>query len=253
MKSIAVIGLDRFGYTLAVTLSQLGHQVLCIDENEKAIQSVADQVTNAVCANTTNEAALRAAGIKSFDSAVICISDPLRAEAKAAIKALHDCGIKRVVMMTGDNERTAAAVAASVGVDEYHAEVLPEDKANYIRKAKAEGHKVIMIGDGVNDSPALSEADAGIAIGTGAAIAKEIADITISSEDLFELVTLRKLSKALMERIDRNYRFIVGFNLGLIICGVSGVMLPTTSALLHNMSTLAISLHSMTNLLPEEE
>ena len=186
-------------------------------------------------------------------AAVICISDPLRAEAKAAIKALHDCGIKRVVMMTGDNERTAAAVAASVGVDEYHAEVLPEDKANYIRKAKAEGHKVIMIGDGVNDSPALSEADAGIAIGTGAAIAKEIADITISSEDLFELVTLRKLSKALMERIDRNYRFIVGFNLGLIICGVSGVMLPTTSALLHNMSTLAISLHSMTNLLPEEE
>ena len=186
-------------------------------------------------------------------AAVICISDPLRAEAKAAIKALHDCGIKRVVMMTGDNERTAAAVAASVGVDEYHAEVLPEDKANYIRKAKAEGHKVIMIGDGVNDSPALSEADAGIAIGTGAAIAKEIADITISSEDLFELVTLRKLSEALMERIDRNYRFIVGFNLGLIICGVSGVMLPTTSALLHNMSTLAISLHSMTNLLPEAE
>ena len=186
-------------------------------------------------------------------AAVICISDPLRAEAKAAIKALHACGIKRVVMMTGDNERTAAAVAASVGVDEYHAEVLPEDKANYIRKAKAEGHKVIMIGDGVNDSPALSEADAGIAIGTGAAIAKEIADITISSEDLFELVTLRKLSKALMERIDRNYHFIVGFNLGLIICGVSGVMLPTTSALLHNMSTLAISLHSMTNLLPEEE
>ena len=182
-------------------------------------------------------------------AAVICISDPLRAEAKAAIKALHDCGIKRVVMMTGDNERTAAAVAASVGVDEYHAEVLPEDKANYIRKAKAEGHKVIMIGDGVNDSPALSEADAG----TGAAIAKEIADITISSENLFELVTLRKLSEALMERIDRNYRFIVGFNLGLIICGVSGVMLPTTSALLHNMSTLTISLHSMTNLLPEAE
>ena len=182
-------------------------------------------------------------------AAVICISDPLRAEAKVAIKALHDCGIKRVVMMTGDNERTAAAVAASVGVDEYHAEVLPEDKANYIRKAKAEGHKVIMIGDGVNDSPALSEADAG----TGAAIAKEIADITISSENLFELVTLRKLSEALMERIDRNYRFIVGFNLGLIICGVSGVMLPTTSALLHNMSTLTISLHSMTNLLPEAE
>ena len=186
-------------------------------------------------------------------AAVICISDPLRAEAKAAIKALHDCGIKRVVMMTGDNERTAAAVAAAVGVDEYHAEVLPEDKAAFIRKAKAEGHKVIMIGDGVNDSPALSEADAGIAIGTGAAIAKEIADITISSQNLFELVTLRKLSEALMARIDRNYRFIVGFNLGLIFCGVTGIMLPTTSALLHNMSTLAISLQSMTNLLPEEQ
>ena len=186
-------------------------------------------------------------------AAVICISDPLRAEAKAAIKALHDCGIKRVVMMTGDNERTAAAVAAAVGVDEYHAEVLPEDKAAFIRKAKAEGHKVVMIGDGVNDSPALSEADAGIAIGTGAAIAKEIADITISSQNLFELVTLRKLSEALMARIDRNYRFIVGFNLGLIFCGVTGIMLPTTSALLHNMSTLAISLQSMTNLLPEEQ
>ena len=186
-------------------------------------------------------------------AAVICISDPLRAEAKAAIQALHDCGIKRVVMMTGDNERTAAAVAAAVGVDEYHAEVLPEDKAAFIRKAKAEGHKVIMIGDGVNDSPALSEADAGIAIGTGAAIAKEIADITISSQNLFELVTLRKLSEALMARIDRNYRFIVGFNLGLIFCGVTGIMLPTTSALLHNMSTLAISLQSMTNLLPEEQ
>lgn len=184
-------------------------------------------------------------------AAVICIADPLRAEAKAAIQALHECGIKRVVMMTGDNERTAAAVASAVGVDKYHAEVLPEDKADYIRKAKAAGHKVIMIGDGVNDSPALSEADAGIAIGTGAAIAKEIADITVSSEDLFELVTLRKLSEALMARIDRNYRFIVGFNLGLIICGVTGVMLPTTSALLHNMSTLAISLQSMTNLLPE--
>lgn len=186
-------------------------------------------------------------------AAVICISDPLRAEAKAAIKALHDCGIKRVVMMTGDNERTAAAVAAAVGVDEYHAEVLPEDKAAFIRKAKAEGHKVVMIGDGVNDSPALSEADAGIAIGTGAAIAKEIADITISSQNLFELVTLRKLSEALMARIDRNYRFIVGFNLGLIFCGVTGIILPTTSALLHNMSTLAISLQSMTNLLPEEQ
>ncbi len=184
-------------------------------------------------------------------AAVICISDPLRAEAKDAIRALHDCGIDKVVMMTGDNERTAAAVAKAVGVDEYYAGVLPEDKANFIRKEREAGRCVIMIGDGVNDSPALSEADAGIAINTGAAIAKEIADITISSEDLFELVTLRKLSEALMERIHRNYRFIVAFNLMLIICGVAGVIQPTTSALLHNISTLGISLRSMTNLLPE--
>ena len=152
-------------------------------------------------------------------------------------------------MMTGDNRKTAEAVAQQVGVDEFHAEVLPEDKAEYIRRAKAEGHTVLMIGDGVNDSPALSEADAGIAINTGAAIAREIADITISSEDLFELVTLRRLSTALMTRIHKNYRFIVGFNLMLIVLGVTGVIQPTLSALLHNMSTLGISLKSMTNLL----
>lgn len=155
-------------------------------------------------------------------------------------------------MMTGDNEKTAATVARAVGVDEYHAGVLPEDKAAYIRARRAEGHTVIMIGDGVNDTPALSEADAGIAINTGAAIAREIADITISSQDLFELVTLRRLSEALMGRIDRNYRFIVSFNLMLIILGVTGVIQPTLSALLHNMSTLGISLRSMTNLLPEK-
>ena len=186
-------------------------------------------------------------------AAVICIHDPLRREAKAAVRALHDCGIDKVVMMTGDSRRTAEAVAAEVGVDEVFAEVLPEDKAAYIRSEKAAGRKVIMIGDGVNDSPALSEADAGIAIATGAAIAREIADITISSEDLFELVTLRRLSEALMDRIHRNYRFIVGFNCSLIALGVAGILPPATSALLHNLSTLAVSMKSMTNLLPEEE
>lgn len=186
-------------------------------------------------------------------AAIICIYDPLRSEAKDAIAALHKCGLSKVVMMTGDNKKTAKAVAKIVGVDEYYAEVLPEDKADFIRSEKAKGRKVIMIGDGVNDSPALSEADAGIAINTGAAIAKEIADITIASENLFEIVTLRKLSEALMARIHRNYRFIVSFNLMLIILGVSGVILPTTSALFHNMSTLGISLKSMTNLLEEKD
>ena len=186
-------------------------------------------------------------------AAVICISDPLRAEAADAIRALHACGIRKVVMMTGDNEKTAASVARAVGVDEYHAEVLPEDKAAYIRQARRTGHCVMMIGDGVNDTPALSEADVGIAINTGAAIAREIADVTIASEDLNELVTLRRLSQALMRRIHRNYRFIVSFNCMLIGCGVAGIIQPTTSALLHNMSTLGISLRSMTNLLPEPE
>ena len=184
-------------------------------------------------------------------AAVICISDPLREEAKDAIAALHALGINKVVMMTGDNRHTAEAVAAKVGVDEFHAEVLPEDKAAFIRQEHEKRRCVLMIGDGVNDTPALSEADAGIAINTGAAIAKEIADITISSEDLFELVTLRRLSMALMKRIHSNYRFIVGFNLMLIGCGVAGFMPPTTSALLHNMSTLGIGLKSMTNLLEE--
>ena len=186
-------------------------------------------------------------------SAVICIHDPLRREAKDAIRALHECGIDKVVMMTGDNRRTAESVAAEVGVDEVYAEVLPEDKAAFVRSEKEKGRTVIMIGDGVNDSPALSEADAGIAISTGAAIAREIADITVASEDLFALVTLRKLSEALIDRIHRNYRFIVGFNLSLIVLGVAGILPPTTSALLHNMSTLGISLKSMTNLLPEGE
>ena len=186
-------------------------------------------------------------------AAVICIHDPLRREARAAVRALHESGFANVVMMTGDNRRTAEAVAAEVGVDAVYAEVLPEDKAAFIRQEKAKGHTVIMVGDGVNDSPALSEADAGIAISTGAAIAREIADITVSSEDLFALVTLRKLSQALMERIHGSYRFIVGFNLTLIALGVAGVLPPATSALLHNGSTLGISLRNMTDLLDDEE
>ena len=186
-------------------------------------------------------------------AAVICIHDPLRREAQAAVAALHRCGFANVVMMTGDNRKTAEAVARQVGVDAVYAEVLPEDKAAFIRQEKAKGHTVIMVGDGVNDSPALSEADAGIAISTGAAIAREIADITIASEDLFELVTLRQLSEALMRRIHRNYRFIVGFNFSLIVLGVAGILPPTTSALLHNMSTLGISLKSMTDLLPDKQ
>ena len=186
-------------------------------------------------------------------AAVICIHDPLRREAREAVRALHESGFTNVVMMTGDNRRTAEAVAAEVGVDAVYAEVLPEDKAAFIRQEKAKGHTVIMVGDGVNDSPALSEADAGIAISTGAAIAREIADITVASEDLFALVTLRKLSQALMERIHGSYRFIVGFNLTLIALVVAGVLPPTTSALLHNGSTLGISLRNMTDLLDENK
>ena len=186
-------------------------------------------------------------------AAVICIHDPLRREAKDAVKALHESGFTNVVMMTGDNRRTAESVAAEVGVDAVYAEVLPEDKAAFIRQEKEKGHTVIMVGDGVNDSPALSEADAGIAISTGAAIAREIADITVASEDLFELVTLRKLSEALMARIHGSYRFIVTFNLSLIALGVAGVLPPAISALLHNTSTLGIGLKNMTDLLEEHE
>ena len=185
-------------------------------------------------------------------AAVICIHDPLRREAKDAVKALHESGFTNVVMMTGDNRRTAESVAAEVGVDAVYAEVLPEDKAAFIRQEKEKGHTVIMVGDGVNDSPALSEADAGIAISTGAAIAREIADITVASEDLFELVTLRKLSEALMARIHGSYRFIVTFNLSLITLGVAGVLPPAISALLHNTSTLGIGLKNMTDLLEDE-
>ena len=186
-------------------------------------------------------------------AAVICIEDPLREEAADMVRQLKAEGISKVVMMTGDSERTAASIARRVGVDEYYAEVLPEDKARFVENEKASGKKVIMIGDGINDSPALSAADAGIAISDGAEIAREIADITIAADDLRELVTLKRLSNELMKRIHRNYRFIVGINSGLIGLGVGGVIRPTTSALLHNTSTIAISLKSMQNLLPETE
>ena len=182
-------------------------------------------------------------------AAVICIEDPLREEADAVISALHRQGIKKIVMMTGDSERTARAIVARIGVDEYYSEVLPEDKAGFVEREKKLGHKVIMIGDGINDSPALSAADAGIAISEGAEIAREIADITISEDNLYQLVTLRAISRGLIDRIDRNYRCVIGFNLALILLGVGGVIAPATSALLHNTSTLAISLKSMTNLL----
>lgn len=185
-------------------------------------------------------------------AAVICIEDPLRPEAADAVRALKTAGIKHVVMMTGDSERTAAAIAKRVGVDEYYAEVLPEDKANYIEKCRARGSKVIMVGDGINDSPALSAADAGVAISDGAEIAREIADITVAADDLYQLVILKNLSNLLMKRIHRNYRVIVGFNTGLIGLGVAGILQPTTSALLHNTSTLLISLNNMKPLLNEE-
>jgi heavy metal translocating P-type ATPase len=182
-------------------------------------------------------------------AAVICIEDPLREEASAVIESLKRVGISKVVMMTGDNEQTAREIAHRVGVDEYYAEVLPEDKAGFVEREKAQGRKVIMIGDGVNDSPALSAADAGIAISDGAEIAREIADITIGADDLYQIVTLKALSNALMKRIGKNYRMIVAINAALILLGVGGIIQPTTSALLHNASTLAISLKSMENLI----
>ena len=182
--------------------------------------------------------------------AVICIEDPLREEAADAIRQLKEAGITKVVMMTGDSERTAAVIAKRVGVDVYYSEVLPEDKADFIEREKAAGRKVVMIGDGINDSPALSAADAGIAISDGAELAREIADITIAAEDLREIVILKRLSNAMINRIQGNYRGVVGINAALIALGVAGIIRPTTSALLHNASTLAISLKSMGNLLP---
>ncbi len=187
--------------------------------------------------------------IEGVLAAVICIEDPLREEAEAVISSLKKVGIKKVVMMTGDSERTAKVIAQKVGVDEYYSEVLPEDKARYVEKEKDMGRKVIMVGDGVNDSPALSAADVGIAISDGAEIAREIADITMGADNLYEIVTLKAISNALMKRIHKNYRFIVGFNTGLIALGVGGILQPATSALLHNTSTLLIGLESMKNLI----
>ena len=185
-------------------------------------------------------------------AAVICIHDPIRQEAFPVINSLKRAGISKVVMMTGDSDRTAKAIAKRVGVDVYYSEVLPEDKANFVEQEKAAGRKVIMIGDGINDSPALSAADIGIAISDGAEIAREIADVTMSGDDLSEIVTLKLISNKLMKRIHKNYRNIVGFNTALIILGVTGILQPTVSALLHNTSTLYISLKSMENLLEEE-
>ena len=182
---------------------------------------------------------------------VICIADPLRPEAASVLRQLRCLGFTNTVMMTGDSERTARAIAGQVGVDHYFAEVLPEDKANFVQKAKAEGHTVVMIGDGINDSPALSAADIGIAINSGAAIAREIADVTIKADSLEELVLLKSIANALQHRVSANYRFVLTFNSTLIVLGALGILQPATSAMLHNLSTIGISLKSMTNLLPE--
>jgi P-type E1-E2 ATPase len=184
-------------------------------------------------------------------SAAIGIYDPLRPEAKEIVNLLHEAGLQKVVMLTGDNRSAAAAIAKELNIDDYRAEVLPEDKAAFIRAEQEAGRKVIMIGDGINDAPALSLADVGVAIGSGASIAREVADITIAAEDLRELVLLRELSEKLMRRIGRNYRFVMGFNSGLILLGALGVLAPATSALLHNTSTLLLSMDCLTNLLAE--
>ena len=182
---------------------------------------------------------------------VICIADPLRPEASRVLRALRGLGITNTVMMTGDSERTAAAIAKQVGVDQFFAEVLPEDKAAFVQKAKSEGHTVVMIGDGINDSPALSAADVGIAITSGAAIAREIADVTIKADSLEELVVLKTIANSLQRRVSANYRFVLTFNSALIALGAMGILQPASSAMLHNLSTIGISLKSMTNLIPE--
>ena len=184
---------------------------------------------------------------------VICIADPLRPEASRVLRALRGLGITNTVMMTGDSERTAAAIAKQVGVDQFFAEVLPEDKAAFVQKAKSEGHTVVMIGDGINDSPALSAADVGIAINSGAAIAREIADVTIKADSLEELVVLKTIANSLQRRVSANYRFVLTFNSALIALGAMGILQPASSAMLHNLSTIGISLKSMTNLIPEEK
>ncbi len=184
---------------------------------------------------------------------MVCLEDPLRPEAADVIAKLRLAGFNNIVMMTGDSKHTAQNVARQVGVDDFYAEVLPEEKAGFVQKEKAKGHTVVMIGDGINDSPALSEADCGIAISEGAQIARQIADAVISEDDLYKLVTLKELSKLLMKRIHFNYRFVVGFNFGLIVLGLFGIIAPATSATLHNGSTIALGLHSMTNLKREKK
>ena len=216
-------------------------------EDEHCVIPAGEQAKFDALPDTYSHLYLAVSGVLA---AVICVEDPLRPEAADVIRGLRELGVSKLVMMTGDNEKTARAVAETVGVDAYYAEVLPEDKAAFVRAEHAAGRKVIMLGDGVNDSPALSEADAGVAISDGAAIAREVADITVSADDLYALLTLKCLSDALMERIHSNYRKIISFNFLLICLGVAGVLPPATSALLHNASTLAISLKSMTKLLP---
>jgi P-type E1-E2 ATPase len=202
-----------------------------------------------LCQGSLNEYSLLYLSVSGSLAAVICIDDPVREGVQEVIAELRDKGFSRIVMMTGDSRKTAAFVAGKTGVDEYIPEVLPEDKAEFVRSARESGHKVIMIGDGINDSPALSEADAGIAVNTGAAIAREIADITIEAEDLRELIVLRNISDALMHRIDRDYRVIISFNSLLILLGAFGIIAPATSAMLHNLSTIGISLYNMTDLI----
>jgi P-type E1-E2 ATPase len=191
-------------------------------------------------------------GIGGVLSAAIGISDPLRPEARLAVEGLHAEGIDKAVMLTGDNRRAAGPVAAALGIDEYRAEILPEDKADFIKAEHEAGRTVIMIGDGINDTPALSLADVGIAVGSGAVIAREVADVTIAAEDLRELVWLKRLSNALMRRINRNYRFVMGFNGSLILLGAFGFLAPAASALLHNTSTILLSMDCLTDLLDAE-
>ena len=214
-------------------------------EDEKCVIPEDEQATFDALSPAFSQLYLAIDGVLS---AVICISDPLREEAKDVLSALRGLGVKNAVMLTGDSPRTAAAIAEQLGVDDFRAGVLPSDKADYVAALRREGHTVLMVGDGINDSPALSEADAGIAISDGAAIAREIADITIAADSLWELVRLRQLAMALLHRIQNNYRFVIGFNGALIGLGVAGVLPPATSAMLHNLSTLAVSLHSMSAL-----
>lgn len=217
----------------------LGCQVL--EEDKEKFAAISDEYSHLYLA------------ISGVLAAVVCIEDPLREEAYEIVKALKNEGIQKVVMMTGDSERTARMIAKKIGIDEFYAEVLPEDKAAFVEKERQSGHKVIMIGDGINDSPALSAADAGIAISEGAQIAREIADITISEDALYQLMILKKISDGLMKRTRQNYRFVIGFNLGLILLGAGGAITPGTSAFLHNISTLIISMKSMTNILQKEK